>query len=331
MQTVTGIDVPAYATGLADLISANREALNLHKPVRHITVNTLGSGESNLNLLLTINRRRAYTVRIARRPETEPNLAREFSLLSLLPANVGPHPFILDTTKKHIPHHFSILSFIRGEPVAHWTLPHFEAHAAGLARLHTKQISGWGDLSNLQYRPFRIQERFHDALMSWRAKHSWLFKLKPVISLIPRLDQYFLRHEYLFADLTSFSLVHGDSCVPNILFHNGEVRYIDWEWVSFSDPALDVCQMGWDIPNPPWNLAPSQSEIEAYLRAYSVHRFDATLRERRLVWMTFVKFTDHLHYRTRAEAPLLDIYDLPREHYSASAERIFLSLAEQFL
>lgn len=41
-------------------------------------------------------------------------------------------------------------------------------------------------------------------------------------------------------------LVHGDAINPgNILFHNGGIFLLDWEWAIASDPAWEFCDIGW--------------------------------------------------------------------------------------
>ena len=177
-----------------------------------------------------------------------------------------------------------------------------------------------------------MRQRFHDGLAYWRTYYPALFEIDVVTQLVPRLDAYTATHNSLFTGLPSFSLIHGDPCVPNVLFdHDGEVHYIDWEWMGYGDPALDVAQLGWDIANPPWQIALVGDRLDAYLGAYQAHRPDPTLRERREVWMAHLKFFDHLHYRTKAQQHRTGANDAPREHYLSAVERIADSLIAQFL
>jgi aminoglycoside phosphotransferase (APT) family kinase protein len=175
-----------------------------------------------------------------------------------------------------------------------------------------------------------MPQRFRDSLAYWRTREPALFDIEVVTQLVPHLTSYFAAHNDLFTGLASFSLLHGDLCVPNILFDHGTVHYIDWEWMAYGDPALDVAQLGWDIANPPWQLVPLGQRLEAYLGAYAAERPDATLRQRREIWMVYLKFFDHLHYRTKAQQQAGAGVGAMTQ-YQAAVERITASLTAQFL
>jgi len=268
---------------------------------------------------------------LAYRAEGEAHLVREFERLALLPLGIGPTPLYLDTSRREVPYPCAILSFVPGEPHADWSVEDLRAHAATLARVHQHQVPYWGSIGEEQERPFDMRQRFHESLDYWEIAYRRLFEIDIVARLVPRLDVYIDAHNSLFTGLPAFSLVHGDPCVPNILFEQGEVRYIDWEWMVWGDPALDVAQLGWGIANPPWQIALTEGRLDAYLQAYQAHRPDPTVRERREVWMAYIKFFDHLHYRTKARRPRLEADDLSTDHYAATVERIVGSLVAQFL
>ncbi len=324
-------DARPYHDELARLFRANRAAIGITDPIDTLTTTTLGVGESNLSLRVDVNGRESFTARLAYRPDAEAHLAREFEHLTLLPAGVGPTPLYLDTSRREMPYPCAILSFVPGEPRADWSVEDLRAHAATLARLHHHQVPYWGSIGEEHERPFDMRQRFHKSLDYWKAAYPYLFEIDVVARLVPRLDAYIDAHSNLFTSLPAFSLVHGDPCVPNILFDQGEVHYIDWEWMVWGDPALDVAQVGWDIANPPWQLALTGDRLDAYLHAYQAHRPDPTVRERREVWMAYIKFFDHLHYRTKARPPHIEASNVSPDHYAATVDRIVGSLVVQFL
>jgi aminoglycoside phosphotransferase (APT) family kinase protein len=316
-----------YQDELARLLHAHSAALGIIGPITAVTTSLLGRGESHLSLRVDVNEQQCFTARLAYRPDWDAQLAREFEYLTLLPSGIGPAPLYLDLSKRYVPYPCAILSFVRGASRSDWSSNDLQVHAATLARLHQAQAPHWGGIGDLRQRPFDMRQHFHAALAYWRTHHPDLFSLDVVARLVPRLDDYVTAHNDLFTALHSFSLVHGDMCVPNILFDNSAVRYIDWEWTEYGDPAVDITQLGWDIANPPWQLCLVQDRLDTFLAAYQAHRPDPTLRPRREVWMAYYKFFDHLHFRTRAAQQ----QDRSRQQYVAAVERIERALVAQFL
>ncbi len=245
-----GANAQMYHNGLVHLVRANRVALGITDPIAMLTTTTLGAGESNLSVCVEVNERQSFTARLAYRAEGEAHLAREFAHLALLPSGVGPTPLHLDLSRRHVPYPCAILSFLPGAPRTEWSVDDLRAHAATLARLHRAQVPYWGGIGDEQRGPFDMRRRFQDSLAYWRTHHPALFEIDVVAQLVPRLDAYTAAHNSLFTSLSSFSLVHGDPCVPNIIFDDEEVRYIDWEWMGYGDPALDVAQLGGTSPIP---------------------------------------------------------------------------------
>jgi aminoglycoside phosphotransferase (APT) family kinase protein len=49
------------------------------------------------------------------------------------------------------------------------------------------------------------------------------------------------------------SLVHGDAGLHNLLWHEGRVALLDWEWAGFGDPLFDLAWVRWTLR---WRQAP---------------------------------------------------------------------------
>jgi aminoglycoside phosphotransferase (APT) family kinase protein len=323
-------DAAVIQHGLARLIHGQHAALGIGEPIGTLATALLGAGESNLSLRVDVNGQPRFTARLAYRPEADAHLAHEFADLALLPPGIGPTPLHLDLSRQYVPYPCAILSFVPGDIHVDWPSEDLQTHAATLARLHQQQMPCWGATDDLHNGPFDMHERFRASLTYWRTHHPELFEIAVVERLVPRLDAYFAAHNDLFTALPSFSPVHGDLCVPNILFDRGAVRYIDWEWMEYGDPAMDVAQLGWDIANPPWQLCLVGERLDAFLGAYLAHRPDPVLPERRKVWITYFKFFDHLHFRTRA-AQQVTAPPATAPQYVAAVERIEQALVAQFL
>jgi Ser/Thr protein kinase RdoA (MazF antagonist) len=327
------LDLHAYQPTLEQIIRSQRAALGLREAVETVAATPLGAGESNISLRITVNGPHDFTLRIAYRADTEDNLAREFALLQRLPPGFGPTPLYLDISKQRLPYAFALLSFIPGEIVTSWTAHHLQLHANKLARLHLSQVPYWNQSRGpLRYEPFDIYQEFQTSLGYWRNHYPAVVEVEVVAQLIPRLAAYFQQHNDLFTSLSSFSLIHADPCLPNILFTSDDVWYIDWEWTRYGDPAYDIAQLVWDIDNPPWQCTLSEEQLGLLLHTYQQQRPDPTLRERRDVWMAYIQFFDHLYYRSRVEHLMTNSsHSLSQDEYRAVVARITNALSAKFL
>ncbi|GHO94467.1 hypothetical protein KSF_045150 [Reticulibacter mediterranei] len=327
------LNFQAYQATLEQIICSQRAALGLQEAVETVTTTLLGAGESNISLRITVNGRHDFTLRIAYRSDIEDNLAREFALLQQLAPGFGPTPLYLDTSKQSIPYAFALLSFIPGEIVSSWTAHHIQQHATKLARLHLSQVPYWNrSREALRYEPFDMYQEFQAGLAYWRSHYPAIMEVEAVARLISPLAAYFQQHNDLFISLPSFSLIHADPCLPNILFTCDDVWYIDWEWTRYGDPAYDIAQLVWDIDNPPWQFALSAEQFALLLDTYLQQRPDPTLRERREVWMSYIQFFDHLHYRSRVQDLMTSSsHTLSQDEYRAVVARITDALSMRFL
>lgn len=327
------LDFQAYQAVLEQLIRSQRTALGLQEAVDTVTTTPLGAGESNISLRITVNGQYDFTLRVAYRADTEDNLAREFALLQQLTPGFGPTPLYLDTSKQLLPYAFALLSFISGEIVTSWTAYHVQLHATRLARLHQPRVPYWNRSREApRYEPFNMYQEFQAGLAYWRSRYPAIMEVEEVARLIPRLAAYFQQHNDLFTSLPSFSLIHADPCLSNILFTHDDVRYIDWEWTRYGDPAYDIAQLVWDIDNLPWQFTLSEELFALLLHTYLQLRPDPTLRERRNVWMSFIQFFDHLHYRSRVQELMTTFsHTLSQDEYRAVVARITNALSARFL
>lgn len=315
---------------IAQVVRANTGKLGIDPVVHTLELTKLGVGEANLNVLVHINNTHKRTFRLCIRPDLDGNPRKEFLSLSRLPPGLGPKPYLLDDSRAVLPYPFLVLSFVEGSHVHEWTREHFVAHGQKLARLHRQKYELWGEIGNEQSTPFELHGSFLAALEWWTQHYPALFDIPEVSRLVPKLEAFFRRKNHL--SVTRSSLVHGDLTASNILFAGAEPHYIDWEWLSLSDSAIDVTQIGWDIAVPPWQFALTAKQLNWFLASYQALLPDETLRERREVWMVSYKFFDHLHYRSKfLPSGSKTVSELPAQHYLSAIERVYNSLATQFL
>ncbi len=164
----------------------------------------------------------------------------------------------------------------------------------------------------------------------WRRLSPRAFEEELVLQLLPRLDAYFREHNHLFTALTRFPLIHGDLCASNILVHEGDMCYIDWEYARYGDAALDFAQLVWDIENPPWQMTLTAQQFARFFQTYLELRPDPTLIERYEVWCVYIKFFDHFTHRRTFNQPKA-ILALPLAYYQTIYQRELAALARQFL
>jgi aminoglycoside phosphotransferase (APT) family kinase protein len=280
------------------LLRRHQDALTLSR-VGMVGLDLIGRGEANLNLRVRLEEGPDLNLRIGLRgDESVAALHREFSLLRVVPGDVGPRAFVQDSTGADLPYPYLLLEYLAGDISPHWPPASYDAHARTLARLHMQAYDRHGDLDSLTTEPFDMLARFDAACHYWNERTPELFELPFVPRLRAAIRQYIVARRTHFTSLPGFSLVHGDAHWRNILLYEGRARYIDWEWATIGDPACDVAKVGWDVATA-WQFALTGEQLEGYLDTYLALRPDPTLRARREVWMVFTMFFDQLYHRTR--------------------------------
>ncbi len=325
-------DLDAYRPHILDILYTQRDALPWSGPLEAVEITTLGVGESNLMLHLALAGQPPLTMRLAYRENlAAAHLSQEYHLLQQLPEGLGPQPFVLDTSRQILPYPFAILSFVPGTPLVEYSEAILCVHATRLARMHQQEAATWTTWERQQSSdPFDFSQMFQKSVAHWRSLSPQFFEEEPLLRLVPRLADYFRKHNSLFTSLTRFPLIHGDLCACNILVHEGDVRYIDWEYARYGDGALDLAQLIWDIDNLPWQIKLTEQQFATFLQTYLKLRLDETLEERYAAWSVYIKFVDHITHRRTAERDHA-IRAFPREDYQTVVQHLLDSLAGQFL
>lgn len=291
------MELPPIVT-IRDIVQAQQAALGL-KRVDGLAATLLGQGEANLNVLLTLDDGRQLNLRIGMRgAASAETLRREFAILRLAPAGSAPQAYAADFSERLLPAPYLLLEYLPGSSKTDWTTADLARHARSLARLHTRTFPYHGDAEQPTAPPFDMLQRFDVALDYWRRATPELLELAVSRRLLAPIRHFIAERQPLFAALNQFAVVHGDAHPLNVLFDGDQVRYIDWEWAALGDPAMDVAAIGWDISTA-WQFELTGNRLERFLAAYQEQRADATLAERREVWMLFTMFFDQLYHRTQ--------------------------------
>jgi thiamine kinase-like enzyme len=280
------------------IIEHHRHTLALDH-VGHVDVSFIGQGYANLNVLVTVNQAHQFNLRIGLKNNKTAarKLQNEVDVLRRVPVGIGPRSFVVDLSRTHLPKPYSILQYLPGETKTLWSDVDLETHACRLAQLHQRKFAQHGKFGRLTQAEFDILNDFRDNLHYWQIHYPALFDLATFQRLIPTIRQFVADHAKLFSGLHTFTIVHNDLNMRNMVFHDNRLYYIDWQWTRVGDPALDIASFAWDIDNPPGIMKLTGQRLDMFLTTYFGHKVDATLRQRRDVWMVFGMFFALFFYR----------------------------------
>jgi thiamine kinase-like enzyme len=158
-----------------------------------------------------------------------------------------------------------------------------------------------------------------------------LFEDKDLKRFMPKIKEYLKSKRELFLPLKKFSLCHKDPCLTNTLLTKDGLRYIDWEWASYWDNALDVA-MFFDpnFPQYPWKIKLSGKRRDYFLNQYLKIIKDKTLKERVKVWQDYMIFTDLMFFKWKLLNYDKKTSDLPKKLYAEHKKICVKSLTKMF-
>jgi thiamine kinase-like enzyme len=213
-----------------------------------------------------------------------------------VPAGIGPRAFIIDLSCVHLPKPYSILQYLPGETKTLWSDLDLETHARRLAQLHQRKFAQHGKFGRLKQAEFDILKCFGVDLQYWQSHYPAMFDLATFQHLLPAIRRFVSDHTKLFTGLRTFTIVHNDLNMQNIVFHGNRLYYIDWQWAYVGDPAQDIAAIGWDIAIPPGVMQLTGQRLDMFLDTYLEHKIDSTLWQRRDVWMVYHMFFAYLFF-----------------------------------
>jgi aminoglycoside phosphotransferase (APT) family kinase protein len=259
----------------------------------------LGEGENHRNVLLRTDRHRVVFRISLRQPEGASDPFYEFQGLRLLPPDLGPVPLWFDGSRGVLPHPFSVLSYVEGEPRLQWSNGDLRRHARQLARLHATRFDKAGPVgaNEGRYDPCA----FHRAIPE--SYGPLLADDLELAALFSEVGHYLAERAGLFARLNHYSLVHFDLYAGNVLFdRQGQARFIDWEWMQIADNAEDLARFyhhGFGFP--PWYIKMSRDSLVRFMDEYRRSLGgDDTLEQRVEALHVYYTFADLIYFRNAA-------------------------------
>jgi aminoglycoside phosphotransferase (APT) family kinase protein len=203
-----------------------------HPDLARLELRTVGTGWDNAMFRLGSS----LAVRVPRRASAAALLVKEQRWLPTLAAQLPipvPQPVRLGIPSTAFPWHWSVLSWIEGDPADQRPIAPTEAGrlAEFLRALHRPAPD---DAPSSEVRGVPLERRA--AVVEQR--------LSRLMGILPALDDAVLRiwHEALAAPAADTRVwVHGDLHAQNVLVRNGAIAgIIDWGDITAGDPATDL-------------------------------------------------------------------------------------------
>jgi aminoglycoside phosphotransferase (APT) family kinase protein len=233
-----------------------------------------------------------------------------------------------DGSRSVLPHPFSVLSYVEGEPRPQWSSRDLRRHARQLARLHAIRFEKAGPVgaNDGRYDPCA----FHRAIPE---SYGPVLADDPELAvLFSEVGHYLAERAGLFAQLKHYSLVHFDLYAGNVLFdHHGQARFIDWEWMQIADNAEDLVHFyhhGFRFP--PWYIKMSRDHLVRFMGEYRrCLGGDDTLEQRVETLHVYYTLADLVYFRKAVVEAVASDRDLRRYQEVSRALRAALKEALQ--
>lgn len=286
-----------------------RTKLKLEGPLK---MTKLGTGENNINFLVEVANKK-LVFRIGMKEWIQKNMRREFNTIKILPEGVGPEAIYYDDSKKIIPYIYSVLSYVEGNHLKKWSKKHLSMHARNLAKLHKIKSSNYGNIYSRKKKlniVNKVKKDFGDFKET-------LVDDELSKEIYPKFLKYVKERNNLFLSMKKFSFIHNDPCLTNIVFDGKEIKYIDWEWSKFSDPALDVVML-FDKKNvlPPWKIKLNGERLDFYLDEYFKYApKDKNFLERMEVWYNYQLLFEYIYMKWKIKHFVKEKVGLSKKEY----------------
>jgi thiamine kinase-like enzyme len=239
---------------------------------------------------------------------------------------VGPVPIYIDDSHKTIDEPYSILSYIEGNHVKKWTDKRLKLHATKLAKLHQKRFT-----RHSRGKTFSLYNRLLNEIKGYTSKE---FNNKNIKLLMPLVKEFIKSNDRIFTELKSFSRVHTDLCLTNILINNNDLFYIDWEYSMIEDNAYDISKLYFtDIAVSPWSIKLNKIKERIFINQYlkQIKFKDNTLRKRVHLWHIYILFTDSLYCKWKLNNYSNEKAAFPKKVYQKSLDFMIGSLKKKLI
>ncbi len=248
------------------ILNINPKLLGIKK-IRITSFKKLGIGEGNINYILKIESKQ-FVCRISMR-SGDNKLKQEFqNLRDIENLGVAPKALYFHKGNSVFSKDFAILEFFEGTPFRmggkKFRAIQIKKVARVLAKVHSKKINYKKSSESPYIEVFNWSKIFIRRINKYTDSkyQKELKKINLIIkNIIPRGAK------------SVVTLTHGDVCPSNIIETSKDVRLIDWECSSYSDPAQDIANVILD-------LGLVSKDLDIFLSEYFKIRKDNRLVER---------------------------------------------------
>jgi len=252
------------------LKNLNPKVLKL-KEIKDIKLKKLGLGESNLNYLVIINKKK-FNFRINMDTKQPWKSKREYQALKLIEnSKIAPKAFHFEKSKEYFGENFIILEYLEGEDLRKKKITNklIINLAKTVTKLHNVKITK-------RMRKLRNEKNYKQFLIDELKKRLNYIKTKrKKYFLNPNIDKILSNKYNELKKLRFYSEVlgHGDICPQNVILHKNKLKLIDWEDLGTIDPALEIVRIFQDF-----ELSEKQQQI--FLKKYLSLRKELNLKKR---------------------------------------------------
>lgn len=261
------------------LISENPDKLGIKEAISDVQIERLGKGESNISLLVTVNKKQKLVFRLAQLYAD--SLEKEFETLSKIPTGIGPKPIYLNTEKNVIDYPFLVESFVPGQTVHKWDKTHLSEMAQTLATLHSKTKIKKEQEINFGNKLKEDNNYFFKNCPELLNDKEVEMTIKFVLDILESKN-------FLLKRVNTVSVLHGDLNSENILLgDDGKIRFIDWELSHYNDIAREFSTFYYDdMKYLNWRIQLESPLKDFFLDEYSKRADikDEEFKERVFVW-----------------------------------------------
>jgi len=199
-----------------------------------ISFKLLGRGSHNENYLIK-TKKDNFVLRIECNHQFK-NLRREYKFLKKTKGKLGPKVFLFDNSKKIILNDYLVEEFFEGTHPKKRDSKFVKSMALWYKELHKNKIKK-SPHSLLKADWIKIYKKYI-ALVDEKLKKELNELFNETIEIIKKNEKLFSKDKYAH-------LVHGDPYRKNIFYDNGKLKLIDWEFVGYNRPEVDLVFFVW--------------------------------------------------------------------------------------
>jgi thiamine kinase-like enzyme len=224
------------------IMKINPEKLDLTHPIKKVTIQKLGLGESNLNYLVEISGKK-FVFRINMDPGSPNKSQREYtSLKNIENLGIAPKVFHIESSKKYLGESFIILGYTEGKSfgeIKDITDNIIRELGRIIAKLHNT------DYKNIENHFQRYGYSIKGILDGIEGRIDYIKKKRRLYFNEDEFEKILENSQRNLKRLkinlkSNLVLGHGDLDPQNVIYSCGKLKLIDWEDLGLIDPALEI-------------------------------------------------------------------------------------------